>query len=204
MKREGLWLVAILVLVALSVFALVKLKPKYGLDIKGGVRAILQANPKPGQKFDQSAVVKILHQRIDIAGVGETTVQPKGDNQFIVEIPDTKNKDEVIQRLGTAAQMQFYYFKEVQSRKNSFARYQYDDSGRLAHFTDTQTKQTFRDQAQIADDFQKAAQKQRPARRRHRVQCPDIHDWNACPGRPDPVLRCGSDRPGGQSWQGTR
>ena len=164
MKREGYWFAAILVLVALSVYVVVnhlhfaRIKPKFGLDIKGGVRAILQAHPKPDQKFDQATVVKILDQRLNLSGVGETTVQPKPPDQFIVEIPDTKNKDVVIQRLGTAAQMEFYYFKDVKSNKNPGARYSYEiptvKGEKLYTFHDNMTGQDFRDQSQIADDFQ--------------------------------------------------
>ncbi len=124
---------AILVLIALSVWVMVgthrdpKTQQKvanfpthYGLDIKGGVRAILQAHPEraPGVPYDETTIQHILENRINSAGIGEAVVQPRPQQkQFIIELPDVKNKDAVMAQLGTTAQMTFYYFADVSSRR---------------------------------------------------------------------------------------
>ncbi len=90
----------------------------YGLDIKGGIQAILQAHPEraPGVPYDQATVQRILENRINSAGIGDAVVQPRPQQkQFIVELPDVKNKDAVMAQLGTTAQMTFYYFADVQA-----------------------------------------------------------------------------------------
>ncbi len=97
---------------------------RYGLDIKGGVRAILQAHPEqaPGVPYDEATVQHILENRINSAGVGEAVVQPRPQQkQFIIELPDVKNKDAVMAQLGTTAAMTFYYFPDVQSERNQSA-----------------------------------------------------------------------------------
>lgn len=160
MKREGYFLAAIIVMVALSVFAVVKLPIKYGLDINGGERAVLQADIKGHEAdYDPAVVQSIIEKRINSTGVAEPVVQQKGRDQFIVELPNVKNKDQVIDELQTTAQMEFHYFKDVKSPANQDARYTdnvgTDAAGREQHsFFDRQTGRAFRDQAQILTAFQ--------------------------------------------------
>jgi SecD/SecF fusion protein len=121
----------IVVLIALSVWVMVgthrdpqthrkvaNFPTHYGLDIKGGVQAILQAHPEraPGVPYDQATIQRILENRINSAGIGDAVVQARPQQkQFIVELPDVKNKDAVMAQLGTTAQMTFYYFADVQA-----------------------------------------------------------------------------------------
>ena len=63
--------------------------------------------------YNQAVVQQILENRINGAGVGEATVQPKGQDQFVVELPDVQNKDAILKLLGTTAQLKFYYFRDV-------------------------------------------------------------------------------------------
>ncbi len=47
-------------------------------------------------------------------------MQPRPqEKQFIIELPDVKNKNAIMEQLGTTAQMTFYYFADVQSQRNS-------------------------------------------------------------------------------------
>ena len=131
MKQEKIWGLIIIVLIALSGWVMLgthkdphtqrqvaNFPTRYGLDIKGGVRAILQAHPEqtPGVPYDQATVQHILENRINSAGVSEAVVQPRPQQkQFIIELPDVKNKDAIMAQLGTTAQMTFYYFADVQA-----------------------------------------------------------------------------------------
>ena len=180
MKQEKIWGLVILVLFAFAVLIVIG-RPirvaghtilgshptKYGLDIKGGVRAILQAHPEraPGVPYDQATVQRILENRINAAGVGEAVVQPRPqEKQFIIELPDVKNKDAIMSQLGTTAQMTFYYFGDVQSPRNSSAPLQATTSktaiGHVQYaFTVTSPwngfhpGENFRDGAQIKADW---------------------------------------------------
>ena len=130
-KYTGYMGLAILVLVALSAWVMLgthrdprthqkvaNFPTRYGLDIKGGVRAILQVETAkaPGVPYNEATFQRILENRINSAGVGEAVVQPRPQQQqFIIELPDVKNKDAVMAQLGTTASMTFYYFADVQA-----------------------------------------------------------------------------------------
>ncbi len=137
MKQENYLRLAIVVLIALAGWVMLgthrdplthtqvaNFPTHYGLDIKGGVRAILQAHPEeaPGVPYNEATIQHILEQRINSAGVSEAVVQPRPQQkQFIIELPDVKNKDAIMAELGTTAQMTFYYFADVQSQRNQNA-----------------------------------------------------------------------------------
>ncbi len=175
MKQEKIWALVILVLTVLAVLIVtdrtIKIghatllgrhPTKYGLDIKGGVRAVLQAEPEkaPGVKYDEATIQRILESRINGAGVSEAVVQPRPQQkQFIVELPDVKNKNAILDQLGTTAQMTFYYFKDVAATAQDNKPIQMSEvpdpttGRRQPIFFDQRTHQTFRDGAQIKADF---------------------------------------------------
>lgn len=163
MKREGYWLLAIVVLVALAAFALYKV-PKFqlGLDIKGGVRAVLQAVPGPHQTFDLGTVEQVIENRLNSSGVSATSVEQQPPDELIVEIPYTQDQDQIVQDLQNTAQLEFRWFRDVQYADNGrpvTARYiatsEKDAEGREEIiFTDRQTNFTFEDESHIKQDFQ--------------------------------------------------
>lgn len=162
MKREGLWLGAIIILVALSVIGVVKLPTHYGLDIKGGARAVLQAVPSNGQTLTPEThqiLLETITRRVNATGVAEPSIQPKGNDQFIVELPNVTNKDDLIKEIGTTAQMEFRYFQQVRSKANPGARYTMNVDHvagmEVYSFRDSATNTSFRDQSQIEGDFDK-------------------------------------------------
>ena len=131
MKQENYLRLAIVVLIALAGWVMLgthtdpathrrvaNFPTHYGLDIKGGVRATLQAHPEqaPGVPYDQATIQHILENRINSAGVSEAVVQARPQQkQFVIELPAVKNKDAIMAELGTTAQMTFYYFADVQA-----------------------------------------------------------------------------------------
>ena len=213
MKQEKIWGLIILVLIALSAWVIVgthydskthqrvaNYPTKYGLDIRGGLRAILQAHPEraPGVDYNQAVVQQILENRINGAGVGEATVQPKGKDQFVVELPDVKNKDAILKLLGTTAQLKFYYFQDVanpHSSNSSIAnrpvQILYPSDGRglprdaegreLYTFSDQRTGQTFRDGAQILADWNALLDQAK-------ANAPSVSNKIYVPPPPDPAL----------------
>lgn len=177
MKREKIWGLVILALIALAGIV-VSNHPirvghttlfgrhpvKYGLDIRGGVRAVLQAQtdklPNGGKWNDQTAelVRTTLENRINSSGVGEATVQYKRPDQYIIELPDVKNKDAILQQLGTTASMTFYYFRDVECQRDPNRPVKmspsHDAKGHeVYNFFDKRTGQTFRDGAQVRADW---------------------------------------------------
>ena len=139
MKQEKIWGLVILVLIALSGYVMLAkhIDPKtkqsvatyptrYGLDIKGGVRATFQVRTDlaPNVPYDQATIQHIIEQRINGSGVTEAVVQPRPqEKQFVIELPDVKDKNAILEQLGTTAQMTFYYFPDVQSGDPKTASY---------------------------------------------------------------------------------
>jgi len=137
LKQEKIWGLVILVLIALSGWVMLgkHTDPKtrqrvynypthYGLDIKGGVQATFQVRTDLALNvpYDQATIQHIIEQRINATGVSDALVQPRPqEKQFVIELPDVKDKNAILEQLGTTAQMTFYYFADVRSQRNANA-----------------------------------------------------------------------------------
>lgn len=96
-------------------------RPRFGLDIQGGVRVVLRAKKEEykGGKWDFSkleAVRHIIENRVNGYGVSEPTIITKPDDQIIVELPGLKNEREALDRLQSTASMVFYLLPELGTR----------------------------------------------------------------------------------------
>ncbi|MBX3111600.1 MAG: protein translocase subunit SecD [Fimbriimonadaceae bacterium] len=120
-SRNQLYLVLVVVLTALSAFGFYKSKFSYGLDIQGGVRltylmdmtTLSKANQGRAASM-QSDLTKILENRVNGSlGVGEATVQPKGDDQLVIELPGYTDIERAKQILSSTAKIQVYHAKNV-------------------------------------------------------------------------------------------
>jgi preprotein translocase subunit SecD len=84
---------------------------KRGLDIQGGMHLVLQA--KTTEKVKEitppvmSAAIAAVRNRVDGLGVSEPLIQPKGEDQIIVDMPGIKDKEEALRIIGTTAQLTF-------------------------------------------------------------------------------------------------
>lgn len=165
MKPQPLSFV-IVVLAILSVVTAAIVRPKFGLDVQGGARVVLEADTSklpPGRQWNRDtrdAIVRTIDNRINANGVSEPVITPKGDRQVVVELPAIRNEREVLEQLQTTAQLQFFYSPDWKSNRNQLGRYEVGrtpDAGtrELFQITDEQTKQTFRDPFQINQDLRK-------------------------------------------------
>jgi preprotein translocase subunit SecD len=104
-------LVAVLVVVAgvWGAIAAFSIKPRLGLDLRGGTSVTFQPhNPNGGAptKEQIDTTIDIIRNRVNSKGVAESEVTNEGGN-IVVAIPDVQNSDEVIRAVGTTAQLQF-------------------------------------------------------------------------------------------------
>lgn len=163
MKPQQLSLLIALLTVA-AIVAAVLVSPKFGLDIKGGARVVLEADLSKlpqGRKWDaetRQAVLQTIENRINANGVSEPVITSKGDRQFVVEIPSIRNRNEVLEQLQTTAQLQFFYSPDWRTNRNQFGKYDIGratgtDNRELYEITDTSTKKTFRDPFQINQEL---------------------------------------------------
>ena len=103
-------LLVILATVIISVAVIMNLPITLGLDLQGGSRLVLQAYDTSSVKVTDdsvSGVVAVIRNRIDALGVTEPTIQRKGRDQVIVELPGIKDPDRAIKVIGDTAQLEF-------------------------------------------------------------------------------------------------
>jgi SecD/SecF fusion protein len=104
-------------LVALSLMTIIPGAPfakktQLGLDLRGGVELIYQAEPTPQvPKVTAQAVndaINTIRKRTNALGVSESEVQQQGPDTIVVGLPGVKNAARAEQQVGTTAQLQFY------------------------------------------------------------------------------------------------
>lgn len=110
-RRLVVPLVAVLVVVAgvWGAIAAFNIKPRLGLDLRGGTSVTFTPHDPNGgtpTKQQVDTTIDIIRNRVNSKGVAESEVAQEGGN-IVVSIPDVQNSDEVIRAVGTTAQLQF-------------------------------------------------------------------------------------------------
>lgn len=92
----------------------IKDRMSLGLDIKGGVYVVMEADKKDIKGMDKDELRDAMEQtqtvienRINANGLGEPTITIEGDNRIRVEIPEVKDPEEAIELIGKTAKLQF-------------------------------------------------------------------------------------------------
>lgn len=112
-KNPKINLLIIVVLIMIGVWTVVKGRDniRLGLDLKGGIRLTLEAEPTKDVPKITPAIMEslqsIIERRVNSLGIGESVVQRSGDKRLIVEIPGVKDPDEAKQRLGRVGKLEF-------------------------------------------------------------------------------------------------
>jgi SecD/SecF fusion protein len=111
-QRNGLILLLVLGLIAVSAVVLTTKKTILGLDLKGGVELVYQGQPTPQTpNVTQDALqraVDIMRERVDALGVTEPEIQTSGGNQITVGLPDVHDITRAEKQVGTTARLEFY------------------------------------------------------------------------------------------------
>lgn len=108
------WIRFVLVLGLLAGCAAIAVtqKPTLGLDLRGGISILLQAEDgEDGTKANAEntdRAVQVLRDRIDSLGIGEQTVVRSGENRILVEIPDVKDPEAAREAVGKTAQLSIH------------------------------------------------------------------------------------------------
>ncbi len=100
----------LLAILAFSIFIIVKLPITLGLDLQGGTRLVLEAQPTEKVPLSSDAMtgaVMVIRNRIDSLGVTEPIIQRKGKNQIVVELPGVKDPERAIAIIGDTALLEF-------------------------------------------------------------------------------------------------
>ena len=99
-----------IILIFIASIAVICIKPtKLGLDLVGGSRLVLEAQPTNGIVTPEmmSSLQFAIENRVNKLGVSETVVQRSGDKRLIVEIPDVSDLNQAKAYLGETAELDF-------------------------------------------------------------------------------------------------
>ena len=122
-SRQVRILIIIIVLVAVAVWVDLPNNPgihfaginreietRLGLDLVGGVQALLEADLPAGQNIDAEAMntaVQIVENRVNGLGVTEALVQKAGDRRIVVEIPGETDPEQALAVLKQTGLLEF-------------------------------------------------------------------------------------------------
>jgi protein-export membrane protein, SecD/SecF family/protein-export membrane protein SecD len=83
---------------------------KLGLDLKGGVYVVMEAQTNAkGEELKKimTQTQAVIEKRVNQMGLSEPVVTIEGSNRIRVELPGAKNADQAIKSIGKTAQLQF-------------------------------------------------------------------------------------------------
>jgi preprotein translocase subunit SecD len=104
-----LGLAAVLLLAAFSYRPLVE-KVNLGLDLKGGVHVIFEAEEKEGEPITQDTLeraVAVMRNRVDAWGVKEPVIQTQGSTRIVVELAGVSDPEQAVRDIGKTAELKF-------------------------------------------------------------------------------------------------
>jgi preprotein translocase subunit SecD len=81
-----------------------------GLDLRGGLQVLLEADLPPGQELPRGALADtrvIVENRINALGVTEPLIQLQGDRRVVVELPGIKDPDLAVKTFGETGLLEF-------------------------------------------------------------------------------------------------
>ena len=94
-----------------SAYVLIQQPFQLGLDLKGGVSIVLQAQASDDRAItneDMLGVMDVIQNRINGLGLTEPVIQRKGIDQVVVELPGVQDMDRALALIGETAQLSFF------------------------------------------------------------------------------------------------
>src|SRR5919106_2884729 len=88
------------------------LKPRLGLDLRGGLSLTLTA-PSGTRQDVLDETLEILRNRVDRAGVAEPEISKEGTNNVLIQLPGTEDPQRLLELIGRTAQLQFRQVLEL-------------------------------------------------------------------------------------------
>ena len=110
MRHRSGWRIGIILAIVIVSGIVLYLRPfNLGLDLKGGVHVVLEADPSAGEVTNEnmSGVVSIIERRINALGVSEPLIQREGARRIIVELPGIHDQQQAIDTVGRTALLEF-------------------------------------------------------------------------------------------------
>ena len=98
-------------IIAFSVFVLVSKPFNLGLDLKGGISVVLEAQETEDRTItndDMLGIMGVIRGRINAIGLTEPVIQRKGIKQVSIELPGIKDMERALNLIGETAQLTFH------------------------------------------------------------------------------------------------
>ncbi len=116
MRKNSSMAIIFALIVALSLLSYFTYRPilnnlDLGLDLRGGLHVVLEAQEKPGQKISADTIQKavgILRNRVDKLGVSEPVIYPEGDRRVVVEIAGVQDPEAAVDIIKNTAELEFW------------------------------------------------------------------------------------------------
>ncbi|NLG33693.1 MAG: protein translocase subunit SecD [Syntrophomonadaceae bacterium] len=113
--RKNSGLIVTLVILALGLLVYFVNQPLFkninlGLDLRGGLRVVLEAQEREGEPVTADTIQKavgVLRDRVDNLGVKETSLYPQGNNRVVIEIAGEDDPEAAVDILKNVAQLEF-------------------------------------------------------------------------------------------------
>ena len=103
-------ILGILILIVISLYVVWQMPITLGLDLQGGSRIVMEGQETEKVKISDDAmagVEAVIRNRIDALGVTEPTIQRKGRDQIVIELPGVKDPDRALKLIGDTALLEF-------------------------------------------------------------------------------------------------
>jgi len=96
------------------------IETRLGLDLVGGVQALLEADLPEGTTIEPEAMrtaVRIVENRVNGLGVTEALVQQAGDRRIVVELPGETDPEKALSTLKQTGLLEFVDFTELSTQE---------------------------------------------------------------------------------------
>jgi protein-export membrane protein SecD len=83
---------------------------RLGLDLQGGLKVLLAADPPAEQEFEPGSMEtarRIVENRVNSLGLAEPVVQAQGERRIIVELPGIDNPEQAVETIKGTALLEF-------------------------------------------------------------------------------------------------
>lgn len=121
MNKQAKWIASVVTILIIIVgwiatltgigsFGPIQDKIKLGLDIKGGVYVVMEAQTDAkGEDLKRlmEQTQAVIEERVNQMGLSEPVVTIEGENRVRVELPGAENAEEAIESIGKTAQLKF-------------------------------------------------------------------------------------------------
>jgi len=110
LRRNSGWKIGIILAVLVVSGVFLYITPfNLGLDLKGGVHVVLEADDSSVDVTNENmrGVISIIERRVNALGVSEPIIQRQGNKRVIIELPGIHDQQQAIDTVGKTALLEF-------------------------------------------------------------------------------------------------